>query len=278
MYSEKELLLDIKKQFDWPVDLERYQIQGKEGRYWDGNSYFNELPTHIQKRVHDSRIKIEYAKKQLLPLTRLPWVRMILLTGSVASLNAKERDDIDVWLIVDDRRIWLTRTLDYLLYTFKGVRRLASHGVDVCKIDNKFCFNMYTTPNGSAFKHSTTSYAMQFIDAIPLYEKSEGEYFRLIQKNNWVSLFFPTWVQATLKSVAQSKIAMTEKKRSFLDPITDLFEYVAGFFMQLKMYKKLRFAKADIFVEQFTTWGSARILSSYEKTKSERSKKTKQSV
>jgi len=257
---EKQLLLEIKQQFGWPLDLFRYGFSDFI-EFWDGKTSTVDLSPDLRHKWEISINKIKYAEIELRKLFNLSWVKGVFITGSVASLNANEEDDIDIWFIVDEKRIWLTRTFDFLVFLFSNKRRLASDGVDAHKINNKFCFNLYTV-DGYEFERKTPSYAIQLMDAIPIYLQSPSVYQHMLQSNKWVKEFFPTWFDTVYSG---SRIEKTAKEKSIKQYVLDFFEYIAGVLMLLKSKKKLTLSKSEIFVPIFTTWQTTRILSAYDK-------------
>lgn len=141
---------------------------------------------------------------------------MIFITGSVASLNANEDDDIDIWLIVEPKRIWLTRALDFFLYTARGKRRLSSDGVESKKVKDKFCFNYYSTTESLELPEKSISFAMQFVDAIPVYIRDQAMYQQLLEKNAWISNFFPSWYAIASKNTYEISLDVNKHPRNGL--------------------------------------------------------------
>lgn len=61
-------------------------------------------------------------------LARIPFVRMVGLTGALAMRNAAhERDDLDYVLVTTDQRVWLARAFAILLVRFARLR-----GITLC--------------------------------------------------------------------------------------------------------------------------------------------------
>ncbi|MFZ6021991.1 MAG: hypothetical protein ACOYT9_00795 [Patescibacteria group bacterium] len=261
MTREFEILQEVKHSFGWPVDCWRY-TRIEYPRYIGNESSTNELDESLQKKVRYSLAKIDAARKVLKWLTYLPWVRMLFITGSVASLNAEPQDDIDVWIIVNPRRIWLTRAIDFFLYTLIGKRRLARDGVEESRVNDKLCFNFYSTLDSLHLKKETASYAMQFVDAIPLYIKDIGEYRLLLEQNQWIEKYFPTWYTRNLEVIKNATSA--SHKKSVWDVFFDALDYIAGVLMIAKAERQLTFSPAKVFRSEFTTWGTPRILSRYD--------------
>lgn len=265
MNEELLRLLDIKQRFGWPVSAMRYALGG--GMRFLGREG-NEVPLseEIIERVRFSLRKAKIANNLLRKLTRLPWVQMIFLTGSVASLNAQKQDDIDVWLIVDPRRIWLTRAFDFFLYAFTGKRRLSGDGTELERLNDKLCFNFYSTTAVLALQEQTTSSAMQFIDALPVFVRDFRLYQQLLAENRWIEKYFPSWYQREVEMTKKLPESAKNLKKSLwpLAKFFDVVDYVAGVLMLLKAEKRLTLNPKQIFKPVFTTWGTTRILSSYD--------------
>ncbi len=264
----KKIIQELKHNFGWPFDCLRYGYNS-DNRFISLDGRESWSPSlEVQQKIKNSLKKLETARKATEILAKIPWVKGVFVTGSVASLNAQFDDDIDFWLIVSPRRIWLTRALDWLIFTLRGKRRLAIHGVDQHKVADRFCFNFYTTTAALTLRKQNVSYAMQFVDAIPLWLESEVLYKELLQSNRWVEQYFPEWYKKY--DAVYREISGDFNTQTFF--VLDIFEYIAGVLMLLKSRHKLVLSPKNIFAEQFTTWGTERILSDYdEKTITERS-------
>lgn len=262
MRSELEILQDVKQTFGWPVDTFRYGFMGDK-RFWNGTTYIAELPEDAKEKTQESLKKIAVAVQELRFLEKIPWVRMIFLTGSVASLNARKHDDIDVWLVVDDRRIWLTRAIDFFIYFLRGKRRLSVDGVVANRVSDKFCFNFYSTMSALKLPRQSISYGMQFVDAIPIFIRNLSEYVALLERNEWIKDYFPHWYQRMVTDCRVESFQKTQNvsKRNLL---LDALEYLAGVLMLLKAEKSLWIKPRHVFRSRFTTWGTHRILSRYD--------------
>jgi len=264
MNKEIAVLQEIKHSFGWPIDAFRYGIPLEQRYIYDGVSA-NVLPAAIQERVRFSLYKAKIAQQLLNFLPHLPWVQMIFLTGSVAALNAKKEDDIDVWIIVEPKRIWLTRALDFFVYAFIGKRRLSFDGVESDRVKDKLCFNFYSTTEAYQLQEQTISNAIQFVDALPMYIRDIAEYRSFLAANHWVEHIFPTWYQQASGWFKEGDgVKSKQLKLFFLEWIFDATDYVAGVLMLLKAEKKLALSPQQVYRKIFTTWGTPRILSRYD--------------
>jgi len=279
MNREIIVLQEIKHSFGWPIDAFRYGIPSEQRYIYDSSSA-NVLPVAIQERVRFSLRKAKIAQRLLNFLTYLPWVQMVFLTGSVAALNAKKDDDIDVWIIVDPKRIWLTRALDFFVYIFLGKRRLSFDGVESDRVKDKLCFNFYSTIEAYELQEQTISNAIQFVDALPMYIRDVAEYRSFLAANAWVKQIFPSWYQQVSNWFKEGD-AVNSKWAKFIlfEWILDATDYVAGVLMLLKAEKRLCVLPSQVYRKIFTTWGTPRILSKYDQeTFSKSSQEGKQRI
>ena len=89
-----------------------------------------------------SERKLKKAKKELLTIAHVPFIRFVGISGSVAAGIAKENDDIDVFLVCTDHTAWIVRGVVKLLLGNKAVW----YG-DIDQKD-KYCINMIVEERG----------------------------------------------------------------------------------------------------------------------------------
>lgn len=53
----------------------------------------------------------------------IPWIKAVVVTGSVAVRNVRPHSDVDFMIITMKRRLWLSRILVYIMTWLKGRRR-----------------------------------------------------------------------------------------------------------------------------------------------------------
>jgi hypothetical protein len=106
-------------------------------------------------------------------LGRLPFVRMVALTGSLAVHNAVEDDDIDYIIVTADGRVWLTRALAIII-----VRLARLHGVLLCP-------NYVLAETALKQTRHDIFMAHEIAQMIPVY--GHGIYTTMRQANMWVA-------------------------------------------------------------------------------------------
>jgi hypothetical protein len=87
----------------------------------------DELVATRERRRHSSLLLNRRARFYGALIARLPFVRMVAITGSLAVDNADEGADFDYLMVVAPGRVWLTRAMTMLI-----VRAAALRGVTVC--------------------------------------------------------------------------------------------------------------------------------------------------
>ena len=110
-------------------------------------------------------------------LGRLPFIRMVAMTGSLAMLNLSKNKDMDYLIVAKAGRVWTARAFALLF------GRLARMVGDV------ICPNVIVSENALAWEAKNLYTAREFAQMIPL--SGWGVYRRLLNVNAWVADFLP---------------------------------------------------------------------------------------
>src|SRR5579859_1112129 len=110
-------------------------------------------------------------------LSRIPFVRMVAVTGTLAVDNVEAGDDIDVLIVTAVERLWLCRLLVIAL-----VRLVATSG-DV------LCPNYFLSERALTLSEHTIYTAHELAQMVPLY--GQRTYDRMRQLNNWTATLLP---------------------------------------------------------------------------------------
>lgn len=172
------------------------------------NYYFinqKKLQINIKNRIEKEKIsteKLKFARKTLDKITKISWVKAILITGSVAAKNANKEDDIDILIITADNRLWLVRLIVIMFLELKKIRRRP----DDKNFADKICFNMVL--DGSfcliPFQNQNIYTAHELLQSILIYEY-DNCYYSLLKQNQWVNQFAANWYQSRLKQISLTK-------------------------------------------------------------------------
>jgi len=251
MVRDKNLyvkLLKLKQRYDWPLDNLRYYIPFTNKRYSYDKKPTKRFINGWQRRSVTSLKKIKYIEKYLKYIIWLPWIQMVIITGSVASLNAKEGDDIDLWFIVSPRRIWLTRIFDWVIFNILGIRRNRNSRV----VKNKLCINYYKSTDYLLLGQQNFSFAMQFVDSIPIFIKDFSLWFSLIDANShWLMKYFPDWTEYMI-SINTEKYTYVNENR-LLKSTLDIIEYFLGVVQRAKS-GNYNFSVSNIYKNEICFW------------------------
>jgi hypothetical protein len=115
-------------------------------------------------------------------MARMPFVRMLAVTGSLAVNNVSHKEDIDYFIVTADEHLWVCRAFVILI-----VRWAARQGVELCP--NYFLAEsaVYLPEQNLYTAHEMTQMVPLF--GIPIYNK-----LRCV--NSWVNLFLPNAIGA----------------------------------------------------------------------------------
>ena len=140
------------------------------------------------KRIKESKIKLEYARKIIRKLFSVSTVMFIGISGNLSMLNSEKKDDIDIFVIVKKNKIWITRFFLIAMLKFMGVYRKRGEKV----VSNKFCLNMLVDETSlklsSNFQNLYTAHEVSQL--MPIRERG-GIYKKFIESNSWTTDFLP---------------------------------------------------------------------------------------
>ena len=110
-------------------------------------------------------------------IARLPFVRMVALTGSLAAGNAEDGADIDYLIVTEPGRLWSCRA-SILGVVYWAARR----GVRLCP-------NYLLSENALALKDRSPYAARELVQMAPLY--GLDTFYQMRTANPWVETYLP---------------------------------------------------------------------------------------
>ena len=155
-----------------------YFLEGKEGL--------------IYKRILRERIskkKLGIARKASRILSFIPTIKMIAVTGSLAMYNSTDESDIDLLVVTQKGRLWITRIISYSLLKIFG-QNVRSAGDKNQK--DKLCLNMWMDESDLVWKKRDRNVysAHEIGQILPLINRDKT-YEKFLQKNAWILKFWP---------------------------------------------------------------------------------------
>ena len=174
-------------------DLEKALTETKEVTQ-DGQFFFLKKRLKIvqirQKRFEWSQNKLKIAQKVAKYLKLIPFIKMVAVTGNLAMNNAEQKDDIDLLIVTNQNRLWLTRLLTVFLVELVANRRRPKDQ----EVEDKICLNMFLAENYLSLpkKEQDLFSAHEVFQAKLLWEK-ERTYQKFLKANQWAQKYLPNW-------------------------------------------------------------------------------------
>jgi hypothetical protein len=143
-----------------------------------------------KKREQWSQKKLQIALRVARWLRLIPWIKMVAVTGALAMKNADQKDDIDLLVVTNKNRLWLSRLLVVFLVELIAQRR---HPGDK-DVRNKICLNMFLDEAHLKIpkKEQDLFTAHEVVQLNPLWDKDEV-YQKFLRVNQWVEKYLPNF-------------------------------------------------------------------------------------
>lgn len=178
-----------------------------------------------EKKLKRAHKLIMRAYKVSSYLKQIPWIEMIAVTGSVAAYNAEEQSDIDIFVVTQPKRLFLTR--------FFMVTILKALGVywDQKKPSGTICPNIIISSNNLTWngKNQNLYTANEISLLYPIFYRNNC-YFSFLKHNEWAKNYLP--------NLQISELSPVLIKRLGLSRLIDFMELLAMKFQIGYMKKK----------------------------------------
>ena len=165
----------------------------------DENGYVNRRA--YGNKLADKRLKT--ARRVSGLISRFPFIRGILLSGSISKGFMEEDSDIDYFVITHPNRVWFSRLM---LMLFKKVFLLNSKKI--------FCINYFVDSDNLEIEEKNIFTATEIVTLLPTFGKNMYEEF--YEKNFWVREFYPNFPKRETDKIIDRKNGII---KSFLEYI-----------------------------------------------------------
>ncbi len=185
-----------------------YFLEGKDGLMF--------------KRIMSERVsqkKIKLANHAAKILSKIPTIKLVALTGSLAMQNANENSDIDLMIVTSKNTLWLSRLTAYFLL------KLTNSELRVPKDNNekdKLCLNMWLDETDLFIEKHNVYTAHEIAQIVPLVNKYKT-YENLMESNSWIKKYWPNAVK--IQKVQVKELKKINGLLSFLENIAFKFQY-----------------------------------------------------
>lgn len=193
--SRLEITREIEK-------LCRQRVVFKKGDFYllrDEDHYINRRIAG--NKLAEKRMKSAYRMTKFI--WKFPYVRGILLSGSISKGYMEKDSDVDYFIITNPNRLWVTRLF---LMLFKKIFLLNSKKV--------FCINYFVDTETLEVEEKNIFTATELATLIPTH--GTELYDQLYDSNRWIREFFPNYPK-------RDSIRISENKNSVIKKIVERF-------------------------------------------------------
>lgn len=150
----------------------------------------------IGNKLAEKRIKSAYRMTKFI--SKFPYVRAILLSGSISKGYMEKDSDVDYFIITNPNRLWVARLL---LMLFKKIFLLNSKKI--------FCINYFVDTETLEIEEKNIFTATELATLIPTY--GTELYNKLYSKNIWVRDFYPNYPKRDTIQINDNKKSLIKR-------------------------------------------------------------------
>jgi predicted nucleotidyltransferase len=150
---------------------------------------------YVSRRREGNELAIKRLKTAIKVsglISRFPFIRGILLSGSISKGFMEEDSDIDYFVITHPNRVWFSRLM---LMLFKKLFLLNSKKI--------FCINYFVDSKNMEIEEKNIFTATEIVTLLPTFGKEIYEEF--YEKNIWVKQFYPNYPKRETDEVIDRK-------------------------------------------------------------------------
>jgi len=192
----------------------------------------------VKQRIERQKMadqKWKKAKRLIKLLQIIPFVRLVMVSGSLAMNNTKDKSDIDLLIITKTGRIWTCRGLITLFVHIIGSRRHSNLTKD------RICLNHYLTVKSLKIPFKSLYNAQTYAHLVPVL--NFALYKRFQKANKWIKdylVFYPNAQKGYLKEIKPNQflVFFGKIREIILDKaIGDGIEFILKKFQQRRIRK-----------------------------------------
>lgn len=230
----------------WQLNLQNQRLNRDKNGYerfleTDGEYFYLKRRKGIvelrKKREIISRDKFKRAEKVRDALEKVPTVRGVFLTGSLAVSNAPSAADIDLMVITAPGVMWLSRLVVVSYLKLRGIYR-GKKGDQVDKI----CTNIWLDEDHLKIKQKNLYTAHEILQVKVLFDRG-GVYGTWLRENKWTGRYLPKAYQYQISNINPStslrardqKYKPKVKKLGWLWPVEEMVYRVQFWYMKPKV-------------------------------------------
>lgn len=204
---------------------------------------YSRIKNAFELRLKNSQLKLGYIRHYFRFLPIFPQIKLIGLSGSVAMMNAKKSDDIDLFIITGRDRLWTGRFIAVMLAQLLGLRRKRGSK----RASNKVCLNLFFDEGDLIVPKAKRSQylAHEVLQMKPIFERDRA-YQRFIYANRWVFDMFPNRID-----IVKRKKTQVQRSSSIVHSLFgDVVEKILGMVQKYSIKKH----QTTEFITQYQLW------------------------
>ncbi|MDD5031706.1 MAG: hypothetical protein PHR36_01520 [Patescibacteria group bacterium] len=169
---------------------ERGQIEEKNGFYFLTGR--EEVIKERMARYNYTDKKFKRAVLIAKIFKFIPWVKMIAVGNIIGAHNLKRGGDIDLFIITEARRVWLTRFFCVLATKILGLRPKPG------EMQDKICLSFFISEEAMDLESlmipggQDTYFIYWLAGLAPIYDRDDI-YNKFIEANIWLKNYLPNW-------------------------------------------------------------------------------------
>jgi hypothetical protein len=188
--TEKDVLTELQN-----LTEQKYLFQFDE--FFTAQNKPEWIPRRVQGNCKAEEM-MRLAEQQAKFISRFPFVRAVMGSGSLSKGYMDERSDLDFFIVTQPGRLWIARMI---LVMYKRVFLSNSH--------KHFCVNYFVDSDHLEIEEKNIFTATELATVIPF--QNGLLYQQLLEKNSWLHAFFPNFKQrrSTHLPVPKKRIAQS---------------------------------------------------------------------
>ena len=161
------------------------KIKTKDGRFYLNSSRIK----NYQKRLSRSKEMFEELNPVKNIFERVPFIKFIGVSGSLASFNYdEETDDIDFFIVCSEGMLWITRLISFLIFKLLNVY------VNDKNSHLKICPNIYVSSSTMSWPVERRNiYVAHEIAMLQPIVNKDNCYLKFLTVNKWVKDYLPNF-------------------------------------------------------------------------------------
>ncbi len=161
----------------------------------------------IERRLKGNAKAKKYlriAKRVTAIIRHFPFVRAVMLSGSISKNYIDEKSDIDYFIITAPNRLWVARLFFIICQKLIFFNK--------CKF---FCYNYMIDEQHLSINHKSYYTAMEISTLVPVFNGKL--YCIFLRYNDWIKQYFPNYLQHPTQNLSQGQSLLQQGLESIFN-------------------------------------------------------------